>query len=252
MEQGILNYFTKKLCLSFVLLLAVSVVYAQNQTSAAKPQNTNDDEAVYFPLYNGLTVSVDLYGIGAKVVGGDFLSSEIAVEANLKNRFFPVVEIGYGSTDTWSETGIHYKTSAPYFRIGVNYNTMYKKGNPNFLFVGLRYAFSSFKYDLHSMPVADDVFGGQMNNPTLQDNIWGGSTLFDQRGVKASMGWIEALVGVRAHIYKNLYMGWTVRMKYRKNRSFNEYSNPWYIPGFGKYDTPIMGMTYTIIYKLPL
>jgi hypothetical protein len=52
-----------------------------------------------FPLYNGTFVGVDLYGIGSKAFGGDFLNSEVSVDVNLKNRFFPVVELGYGKVD---------------------------------------------------------------------------------------------------------------------------------------------------------
>ena len=80
-----------------------------------------------FPLYNGVTVSLYLWGIGSKVLGGDFLSSEVAVDVNLKNRFFPIVELGYGSTDAWNDNGTNYKSNAPYFRIGMNYNALYKK-----------------------------------------------------------------------------------------------------------------------------
>ena len=33
--------------------------------------------------------------------------------------------------------------------------------------------------------------------------------------------------------------------------STGEYGNPWYVPGFGKYGSNTMGVTYTITYKLP-
>lgn len=79
------------------------------------------------PFYNGTYVGVDLYGIGSKLLGGDFMSSEVSIAVNLKNKFIPTVEFGMGGTDTWSETGIHYKVAAPFFRIGVDYNTMAKK-----------------------------------------------------------------------------------------------------------------------------
>ncbi len=80
------------------------------------------------PLYNGTYVGVDLYGVGSKLLGGDFMSSEVSVAVNLKNKFIPTIEFGMGGTDTWSETGIHYKSKmAPFFRIGVDYNTMAKK-----------------------------------------------------------------------------------------------------------------------------
>lgn len=255
MAQRISNFTFKSALFCLLLLCAwnsnLSAQQAQQKPPAKENNEAKDDEIVYFPLYNGISVSLDLFGLGAGVLGSDFLSTEIGVEVDLKNRYMPVLEVGYGSTDTWSDTGIHYKSSAPYFRIGMNYNTMYKKGNPNYLYVGFRYGFSSFKYDVGNVPVTDDIYGGGMDNPAMQDNIWGGSVPYYKEGVKASMGWLEALVGVRAHIYKNIYMGWTVRMRYRKNCSFDENSDPWYIPGYGKYDTPKLGMTYTLIYKLP-
>ena len=82
-----------------------------------------------------MSVGLDLWGIGSSVFGGDFLSSEVAVDVNLKNRFFPIAELGYGSTDTWSDKGIHYKSNAPYFRIGMDYNTLYKKQHGHMLLV---------------------------------------------------------------------------------------------------------------------
>ena len=59
------------------------------------------------------------------MLGGDFMSSEVSIGVNLKNKFIPTIEFGMGGTDTLNETGIHYKSkTAPFFRIGVDYNTM--------------------------------------------------------------------------------------------------------------------------------
>ena len=123
--------------------------------------------------------------------------------------------------------------------VGVDYNTMAKKKEKNsYLYVGLRYAFSSFKYDVSTMPV--------------DDPIWGGSIPFSHLGMKGSMQWFELVVGVKVRIYKNFNMGWSVRMKYKTNASTNEYANPWYVPGYGKFKSNNMGITYSLIYKLPL
>ena len=118
MEQKILNY---SISLAFCLLLSLPL-QAQNSDISAPPANTppkkekkEAKEEVHYPLYNGISVSVDLWGPGSKLFGSDFFSSEVAVDVNLKNRFFPIVELGYGNTDTWSDKGIHYKTGAPYF-----------------------------------------------------------------------------------------------------------------------------------------
>lgn len=205
------------------------------------------------PLYNGTYVGVDIFGIGSKLLGGDFLSSEVNVRVNLKNKFIPTVELGLGQTDTWNDNGIHYKTPAsPFFRIGVDYNTMSKKKEKNsFLYAGLRYGFSSFKYDVSSMPFGDPIYGGAIANPGLPDNIWGGSVPYDYNGLKASMHWFELVAGIQVKIYQRFYMGWALRMKWKISASTNEYSNPWYVPGFGKYDSSNLGITYSLIYKLP-
>lgn len=205
------------------------------------------------PFYNGTYIGVDLYGIGSKLLGGDFMSSEISVAVNLKNRFIPTVEFGMGGTDTWSETGIHYKSEpAPFFRIGVDYNTMAKKKEKNsFLYAGVRYAFSSFKYDVSTMPAYDPIWGDNIGNPSLSDDYWGGSIPFDHPGMEGSVQWLEIVLGTKVQIYKNFNMGWTVRMKFKTKASTGEYGAPWYVPGYGKFKSSNMGITYSLIYQIP-
>lgn len=65
MEQRILNY---SISLAFCLLLFLPL-QAQDNSTSAPPANTppktgKDDakEEVYYPLYNGVSVSVDLWG----------------------------------------------------------------------------------------------------------------------------------------------------------------------------------------------
>ena len=245
--------------LSSVLLLfciGIPTIAQQQRPTPVQKRDQKKKEAVVdtIPFYNGTYVGVDIYGIGSKMLGGDFMSSEVSIGVNLKNKFIPTIEFGMGGTDTWNETGIHYKSkTAPFFRIGVDYNTMAKKKEKNsYLYVGLRYAFSSFKYDVSTLPVDDPIWGGSIGNPSLEDDYWGGSVPFSHLGMKGSMQWFELVVGVKVRIYKNFNMGWSVRMKYKTNASTNEYANPWYVPGYGKFKSNNMGITYSLIYKLPL
>lgn len=190
------------------------------------------------PFYRGSALSVDIFGLGNKLFGGDFLSSEINFTVNLKNRFLPVIEIGYGQTDTTDEdNGIHYKSSGPYGRIGVNYNTMFKKDSPNYIYVGIRYGYSTFKYDIQS--------------PDISDPIWGGEVPFSYTGLSSSAGWFEFLVGINVQIYKNFQMGWAVRYKAKMKAKENLHADPWYLPGFGTNHSTNFGFTYSLIYKLP-
>ena len=244
MARRISALFIDSLFLLFVLCIPLQ---AQNTGT-----DKNAVQAEEVPLFNGITVSADLLGLGSKALGGDFLSSEIGVEANLKNRFFPVLEIGYGTTDAWNDNGTNYKSSAPYFRLGLNYNTMYKKGSESYLYVGLRYAMSSFKYDINTLPLYDPLWGTTGKIPVIRDDVWGGVIRYEgYNDLKGNMHWLEFLVGVQAHITGRLYMGWTLRMKSKLSASESIHGSPWYVPGFGTYASSKIGITYSIIYKLP-
>lgn len=256
MVRKISSYSISLLC-SLLLLLALpaQAQYAGSSSTkdtrpVAKKKEKKPAEIEY-PLYNGVSVGLDLWGIGSRLFGGDFLSSEVIASVDLKHRFFPTVEVGYGQTDAWNDNGIHYKSGAPYFRIGMDYNALYKKKHGQMLLVGLRYGFSSFSYDIESMSVSDPIYGGSIGNPNLIDDIWGGSISYRHSGMTGSMQWLELGVGIRAHIWKPLYMGWGLRFRFRLSASTGQYGDPWYVPGFGTYKSNTLGVQYSIIYKLP-
>lgn len=257
MKRKTFNFFISQLfCL---WLYPISPLWAASSLPADfqqdnKPQNKptaeKKTEEVAEPLYKGTFISIDLWGMGSKVLGGDFVSSEVAIDVNLKNRFFPVLEAGYGSTNAWNDNGTHYKSNAPYLRIGMNYNTLFKKKFDNYLFVGFRYAMSSFKYSVENTALQGTEYA-EGGNSELIDPIWKESLPFTREGMKGTMHWAEFCVGIRAHIWKSFYMGWSLRMKYRITSSGDIYGNPWYIPGFGKYASNTLGVVYTITYKIP-
>lgn len=189
-------------------------------------------------VMQGMSIMVDAVGPGAAVFGSDFFSIEAALEVNLLNRFFPIIEVGYGRTDATNEDSeLHYKTAAPYFRIGANYNVQYKKKRPGYIFAGARLAYTSFKYDV--------------DGPSMTDPVWGGEIPFRFTGVKSNALWTELLVGVRAQIYKQLHMGWSFRYKVRLNVKDGDNSSPWYIPGFGANDNTKFSATYDLVYYIP-
>lgn len=117
-----INNEEKRISTYITLLTLLSSMLLYSPTLAAQEQK-NNHRGRKVPFYQGTTIGVDIFGLGSKIFGGDITSTEISVEVNLKNRYVPVAEIGYGTTDTTDDgTNIHYKASAPYFRIGMNYN----------------------------------------------------------------------------------------------------------------------------------
>ena len=230
----------KRISTYIIVLLTVSSLCGLPVTAIAQNKETTKAENIQQPFYQGTMIGVDVSGLLGKAFGSDYTSTEANIECNLLNRYFPVFEFGYGSTDTVNEeTDIHYKTSAPYFRIGSGYNIFSKKPHlPGKLLVGARLGFSSFSYDV--------------NGPAMNDPVWGETSVpVSFEGVKSNASWLELTAEVRTNVYKNFYMGFSVRYKSLFNVKKTENSEPWYIPGFGKNNSSCFGITYKISYQLP-
>ena len=90
MEQKISKYSTATI-VSLLCLLFSLPLQAQQQRPGARPavkQKAKEEiKADTIPFYNGTYVGVDLFGLGSKLLGGDFLSSEVNVRVNLKKKF---------------------------------------------------------------------------------------------------------------------------------------------------------------------
>ena len=219
--------------ISSLLLLLLS------QPMAAQTANgTNSEESTF--AFKGVSVGVDAYGY-INTLFDDYVSTEVAIQANLGNRFFPAVEIGYGSTDTTDKmTGIYYKSSAPYFRVGMDYNFLYKKKGKLSgykLYALARYGWTKAKYDVKS--------------PAITDPVWGGTTEVDLTGVKASCSWFELGVGVQVKVWKIIHLGWSVRYKSRLKEGEGDSSQVWYIPGYGENKSNAFGGTFSLIVNIP-
>lgn len=184
------------------------------------------------PLFNGIAVSVDLVG-PMQMVFGDYGQYEAALRINLKDRYFPIVELGIGKADHNDDaTDITYKTSAPYAKIGVDFNLLKNKHDIYRLFAGARYAFTSFKYDL--------------SHPGMTDPVWGGMAPYEGYGIKCSYQWLEIVIGVDAKMWGPVHLGWSVRYRSRLSHNDGTMGNTWYVPGFGKAGSSSLGGTFNI------
>ena len=204
------------------------------------------------PLYRGAYLGVDIYGIGAHLLGGDTKSGELQLDINLRNRYYPIIEAGYADTKSTSDRGIHYTGEGYYGRIGLNYRVKHRTPGESHLYVGARYAISSFTYSLGNIPMEDHLWNTPPINPNMQDDLWGGSLPVQINQQHATAHWAEFIFGLRAEIWQNLQMGWSIRYKQRLSNGGHPHAEPIHIPGFGANKKNVFGLTYSLIYKLPL
>lgn len=224
--------------ISNYILLSSLLLTTLPCTLKAQEDDTSQKEKTF--TFKGINLSTDIFGyIGSFLDDG--MSGEVAIEANLGNRFFPVIEAGYAGIDIIDENfGIHYKSAAPYFRAGLNYNFSYQKGKtqrPNFVYGAVRFGCSKMKYDVSS--------------PPLRDPVWGGEVPYSFSDINGFASWMEFGVGVNAKIWKRFRMGWCIRYKARLNIINNKNAKIGYIPGFGTNRHTRFGATYSIIYEIP-
>lgn len=186
------------------------------------------------PTFRGFAVSFDLVGAGLMAFS-DNGQYEGALRINLHDEWFPIVELGLGRADHDDDvTYLHYKTSAPYFRIGIDKNLLKEKHGPYRLYGGLRYAFTSYKVDIARQDFPDPV--------------WKWNTGFGIKDAQCNYHWIEAVVGVDAKIFGPLHLGWSVRYKRRISHSEDgNFGNTWYVPGYGIYGDTRLGGTFNVI-----
>lgn len=208
-----------------VLLLAAMPVDAQKLFKLEKDT---------IPLMRGFQVSFDLAG-AAQLVLSDYGQYEGALRLNIHDQWFPIVELGYGKANHVDDvvTGLSYKTAAPYFRVGVDFNLLNKKHQANRLFAGFRYAHTSYKVDVW--------------HHDLQDPVWKAPAFYEVHDVACYQHWAEIVFGLDAQIWGPAHLGWSVRYRQRLSHGEGDLGNSWYVPGYGTQDTSKLGATFNVI-----
>jgi len=160
---------------------------------------------------------------------------EGALRVNLHDQWFPIFELGLGRANHEKDkvTELTYKTSAPYFRIGMDWNILRKKHQSNRLYAGFRYAFTSYKVDII--------------RENLPDPVWMSQTGFGVEDMSCNMHWLEAVLGIDAKVFGPLHLGWTVRYKRRISHNDGTLGATWYVPGFGVNDKDQLAANFNVI-----
>lgn len=225
--RQIISTYTSTRIFSLLLLLIVSAT-----THAQSKMFRMEKDSI--PLFRGFAVSFDLVGPMMMALS-DHGEIEGALRINLHDQWFPVFEAGIGRANHENDevTGITYKTSAPYFRIGMDWNILRNKHQSNRLYAGLRYAFTSYKVDV----IRDE----------LPDPVWQSKAGFGVEGLACSMHWAEIVVGIDARIYGPFHLGWDVRYRRRLVHKEGDLGNTWYVPGFGINDQDKLAANFNVI-----
>lgn len=202
-----------------------------------------DSTKVTFPQRYGLRVGLDLHRLAKSFYDDNYKGLEIVGDYRLTQKFYIAGDLG-NEEKTVDDDRFNFTTKGTYFKVGFDYNT-YENwlDMENMIYSGMRVGFSSFSHELNSYKIYD---------PT---NYYGVTTFTqgqDFSGLSAS--WVEVVGGIKAELFNNVYLGFSVRLNYLiSNKEPDNFANL-YIPGYNRtYDGKFgAGFNYTLSYFIPI
>lgn len=225
----------------FKYIIISSIFLSGSLFNAVAQENKPDEnDTIKTPFFQGLFVEFDVAPLVESVLINKYAQSfQGNVMVNIKNRFFPLVEVGFAHAAQTNAKDAHFNTSGIFEKVGVDFRLL--KINPNstvknnYFLGGVRFGMSHLNYSL--------------TNVTIEDGYWGGSDIINENSLNATKIWFEIVAGMRVSIYKNIYLGWNVRNKRLLNSSKEGVVSPWYIPGYGIGNTSAWGFSYIVGYR---
>ena len=226
-----------KYMLKFIFSLALLCV------SISGNAQVKDTTAVVYPERYGLRVGVDLHRLSKSFYEKDYKGLEIVGDYRLTRRFYLAGELG-NEEKTVDDDRLNFTTKGTYFKAGFDYNSFENwLDMENMIYVGMRYGISSFSHTVNTYKIYD---------PT---NYYGENTVISgakYNGLTAN--WIEIIGGVKAELFSNLYLGFSLRLNYLVSNKKPDGFDNLYIPGFnrtyeGKFGA---GVNYTLSYFIPI
>lgn len=243
----------------FSLLLLVSFSgFAQQDENTPLPKNA-DSTAVNAATVKkdryGIRIGVDLHRLSRSFYEDGFRGVELVADYRLTKKIYAAAEMG-NLKYTVDDVQVNFTTSGNYLKVGFDYN-VYENwlDMENMIYVGGRYGFSTFSQKLNSYRVYQNSSLDDTVDTTIPTNYFDEVTIQSDRtydGLTAH--WVELVGGVKAKLFNNLFLGFSVRLNGLINDKKPADFDNLYLPGFNRtYDGNFgVGFNYTLSYLIPL
>ncbi len=227
-----------KYYINFFIFLFCSFIWAQNEAKS---------DSLATEIRYGIRLGVDMSKPIRMFIDPDYKGLELVGDYRLTRNLYIAGELG-NETKKIDNDAVHFETSGSYLKLGIDYNVYDNwAGMDNLIFVGFRYGFSHHSQTLFGYSLLNNNFYWEEDNRITQ------STPKRFNGLNGH--WIELKLGLKAELFRNLYMGLSIQMhRLLKDKDPENFENL-FIPGFNKVLTnnPYgAGLNYTISYQIPI
>ena len=224
-----------KFTFSILLILTSLLVIGQtNKTDSIPPK---------IEKY-GVRFGADISKLIQSFYDKKYKGIEFVGDYRVTKNYYLAGELGNENT-TVEDNRLTFTTHGTYLKVGFDYNS-YENwlDMRNMLYIGMRYGASTFSQTLNSyniyntsnyFPEAPTVFLGEKYNGLTSQ-------------------WIEIVLGLKAEVLNNIYLGFSVRMNRLLTNTKPDNFDNLYIPGFNRtYNGDFgIGFNYSVSYFLPL
>ncbi len=228
--------------ISIVLICCLQIGNAQS-----KPIDTKQKDTVIHKQPYGLRIGVDLSRPTISFFEEEYTGLEFVGDYRLSQKYFAAAEIG-NEKRTRQEDLYNFTASGSYIKIGIDYNTYANwYGEQNLIYVGGRYAFSTFSQTINDYQIFN-------TNRYWTPNSFAEGALGTQEFTGLSAHWLEFVLGVKAELFANIYLGGSIRMGILVANNNPDNFNNLFIPGFNKVTDESrfgVGYNFSISYFLP-
>lgn len=218
---------------SILFSVAILAVNAQQKEAEIILPDSLRTRSLYIPT--GIRIGTDVLTGIKSYRNQTFDGWEVNADVDF-NRYYLAIDYGRWAQAHNLPNG-WYDNDGKYFRVGVDMNVLKKDPDRNMFFIGLRYAHASFS-DSAYYTYTNSYYGdGQkyLVNTNLTAN------------------WAEITSGLRVKIWKFLWMGYTIRLKFAPNIHGNKDLQSLDIPGYGvSARTAYWGFNYQLFFRIPV
>jgi hypothetical protein len=192
----------------------------------------------------GIRFGVDLFKLTRSFYEKDYRGIELVGDFRISKKRYIAVELG-NENKTVDDDRINFTTNGSYIKVGADYNAYENwTGMHNLVYLGLRYGISSFSQERNSFLIYNpNTYFGENIEITETEKFNG-----------LSAQWLELVVGVKAEVFTNVFVGFSARLNRIVSQTSPENFENLYIPGYNRtYNGEFgVGFNYTVSYFLPL
>jgi len=228
---------------ALILLFCISLL-GSTDLWAQEEEVAIDTDTIHIKKPYGLRVGTDISKLARTTISDDYRGFSFLGDVRISNKFYVAAEFG-NEKKGWDKDYLRADIEGSYFKAGIDYNAYNNwLDMNNAIYVGLRYGYSSFKETLLSYRVYN-------TDKTLPTEIREVNETFDN----LNLHWLEFQFGVKAELFKNLFLGLHVEVKASISETQPDNFGILYAPGFNRtYDNSSFGVGYgySLTYLIPI